>query len=72
LQAAQRDLEAAFAATEELLGSSSAFAFGDTPGVVEFALWPHLSAVKPLGFVLDEQRYPATVRWLGVPSFSVQ
>lgn len=58
--AGQRDLDAALAETEALLSGGRAFSFGDTPGLADFALWPHLAAIEPLGFRLDSSRFERT------------
>lgn len=57
IAAGQLDLDAAFAETDAMLGDGP-FAFGATPGLADFAIWPHLSAVEPLKFRLDAQRFP--------------
>jgi glutathione S-transferase len=63
-EAGQRDLDSALAETETLLASKGAFSFGDTPGLADFALWPHLAAIKPLGFRLDASRFERTAALL--------
>ncbi|WP_088308210.1 glutathione S-transferase family protein [Novosphingobium sp. B 225] len=63
-EAGQRDLDAAFAETEALLANMGAFSFGDTPGLADFALWPHLAAIEPLGFQLDASRFERTAMLL--------
>ncbi len=57
-EAGQRDLDQAFAQTEAALSGGGRFAFGALPGLADFALWPHLAAVAPLGFQLDAERFP--------------
>jgi glutathione S-transferase len=63
-EAGQQDLSAAFAETEATLPGDTEFSFADTPGLADFALWPHLSAVEPLGFVLDRTAFPKTAALL--------
>jgi glutathione S-transferase len=64
-EAGQADLENALDSLEwHLRNRASTFAFGPQPGVVEFAYWPHLSALKPLGFSLPKSRFPAIIEWL--------
>jgi glutathione S-transferase len=52
-EAGQCDLDSAFAETEALLAGTGAFSYDETPGLADFALWPHLAAIEPLGFRLD-------------------
>lgn len=63
-EAGQGDLDIAFGQTEALLDDAGPFAFGETPGLADFALWPHLAALAPLGFVLDVARFPKTAMLL--------
>lgn len=60
----QCDLDSAFAETETLLTDATAFSFGETPGLADFALWPHLAAIEPLGFRLDASRFQRTAALL--------
>jgi glutathione S-transferase len=63
-EAGQADLDAAFVELERLLAARPGpWPFG-APGLLECAWFPHLAAVQPLGFVLDRQRFAATVAWL--------
>lgn len=67
MAAGQADLDHFFAVLERLLeGRKTRYAFDDHPGVVEFALWPHLSALRALNFTLDETRFPQTHAWLAM------
>ncbi|MEZ5893022.1 MAG: glutathione S-transferase family protein [Parvularculaceae bacterium] len=60
-EAAQRDLDDAFAQIEKSFAAGGGdYMFGAAPGVAEFALWPHLSALRPLGFTLDADQFPKT------------
>lgn len=64
LEAAQSDIDVAMEELEtNLAKSSDDFLFGSEPGVVEFAVWPHIAALKPLGFEFDERKLPNTKRW---------
>lgn len=64
-EAAQADLYLVFDELElHLKGRPHSFFFGEEPSIVEFALWPHLSAVKPLGFQFDPERTPNLVKWV--------
>jgi glutathione S-transferase len=63
-EAGQIDLDFAFAETERMLDGASSFAFGAEPGLADFALWPHLAAVEPLGFKLDPLRFEKTAKLL--------
>jgi glutathione S-transferase len=61
--AAQRDLDANFARIEESLATyPSPMPFGHWT-VAEFALWPHLTAVRALGFTMDAAQYPRLTTW---------
>ena len=64
--AGQRDLDVAFAATEALLSDTGAFSFGEMAGLADFALWPHLAAIEPLGFRLDVSRLERTAGLLSL------
>lgn len=64
-EAAQLDLDEAFNIVEQHLKQSpAAFMLGPKPSIVDFALWPHIAAVIPLGFQIDDQRFPALRVWL--------
>ena len=62
---AQHDLNGVFDIVEKHFQKNKSN-FGETgqPGVLEFALWPHLTAVKPLGLNLDSKQYPAICEWI--------
>lgn len=48
---AQSDIDAALEVTEAFLARhGGAWACRETPGVADFAMWPHLAALRPLGF----------------------
>ena len=62
-EAGQRDLDAIFARIEATLaGYPTPLPFGHLT-VAEFALWPHLAALRPLGFTLDTAKYPKLSAW---------
>jgi len=62
-EAAQRDLDLNFARIEAILAPyPSPMPFGHWT-VAEFALWPHLTAVRALGFTMDATRYPRLTAW---------
>jgi glutathione S-transferase len=62
-EAGQRDLDKTFARIEEILSRyAGPLPFG-YPTVAEFALWPHLAALRPLDFKMDGERYPRLVAW---------
>jgi glutathione S-transferase len=63
-EAGQIDLDSALAETEVLLFDTKAFSFDETPGLADFALWPHLAAIEPLGFQLDASRFGRTATLL--------
>lgn len=62
-EAGQRDLDLLFARIEATLANYPAqLPFGHCT-IAEFALWPHLAALRPLGFVLDAAKYPRLSAW---------
>jgi glutathione S-transferase len=64
LEVGQRDLDAVFTRLEsELAKRPTPWPFG-APGVVECAWFPNLIAARPLGFKIDEARFPAVDGWL--------
>jgi len=64
LEAGQRDLDATLERLEQVLASRpKPWPFG-APGLVECAWFPNLAAVRPLGFTLDETRFPSVDAWL--------
>lgn len=64
-EAAQRDLEANFTRIEETLSAfPTPLPFGHWT-IAEFAFWPHLAALGPLGFTLDAGRFPRLSAWFG-------
>jgi glutathione S-transferase len=63
-EAGQRDIERVFARLEtELAARPKPWPFG-APGVVECAWFANLIAARPLGFEIDEARFPFVVGWL--------
>jgi glutathione S-transferase len=61
--AGQRDLDAIFARIEATLADlPSPLPFGHWT-VAEFALWPHLTALRPLAFTLDGEKFPRLRAW---------
>jgi len=62
--AAQADLDATLARLEtELSVRTTPWPFG-APGVVECAWFPNLAAARPLGFAIDDTRFPRVLNWL--------
>jgi len=65
-EAGQRDLDKVLEQIEAAFSDASGdYLFGAEPGAGEFALWPHLTAVRPLGFSFDKERFPKIVSWFG-------
>lgn len=63
-EAGQRDLERIFARIEASLETfATPLPFGHFT-IAEFAFWPHLAALRPLGFSLDEGKHPRLAAWL--------
>jgi glutathione S-transferase len=64
LDAGQRDLDIVLTRLEaELARRPTPWPFG-SPGIVECAWFPNLIAVRPLGFKIENARFPAALRWL--------
>ncbi len=64
IEQAQADIDAALEATEAFLARHhGAWACGDVPGIADFAMWPHLAALRPLGLRLDAGRFPRAAAW---------
>ena len=65
IAAGQADLDTIFSRIEEILAShASPLPFGHLT-IAEFALWPHLAALRPLGFTMSPERYPRLDAWFG-------
>ncbi len=64
MDAAQRDLDAIWDRLETALNRSHGNFFSETPGIVEFSFFPHISAVRALGFTIDPDRFPLVKKWL--------
>ena len=63
LEAGQRDIDVIVTELEDVLAARSApWPFG-APGFVECTFFPHLAALRWMGFTLDE-RFPSTRGWL--------
>jgi glutathione S-transferase len=64
-EAGQRDLQGIFARIESTLAAfATPLPFGHWT-IAEFAFWPHLVALRPLGFSLDGEKYPRLAAWFG-------
>jgi glutathione S-transferase len=62
-EAGQRDLDRVFARIEDTLSRcASTLPFGH-PSIAEFTYWPHLAALRPLGFALDGAKFPRLAAW---------
>jgi glutathione S-transferase len=61
LEAGRRDLETIIIRLEDALGSSG-FVCGE-PSIADWALFPHISSLKPMGIVLQETAHPKLLRW---------
>lgn len=60
----QRDIDTVLEQIEAVFRDvSKPCLFGTEPGVAEFALWPHLTALRPLGFAIDKDRFAKTFSW---------
>jgi glutathione S-transferase len=73
-EAGQRDLDAVLEKLEAALRQrTKPWPFG-APSVVECAWFPNLAGARPLGFGIDETRFPETLAWLAAmrahPSFA--
>ena len=63
MEAGQNDLEKIFARLEESLSRyASPLPFGHMT-IAEFTYWPHLAALRPLGFKLDAEKFPRLTAW---------
>jgi glutathione S-transferase len=64
LAAGQKDLDLVFERLEAaLVTRPKPWPFG-TPGLVECAWFPNLVAVRPMGFAIEEARFPTVLGWL--------
>ena len=62
-EAGQRDLDSIFARVEATLEAfATPLPFGHLT-IAEFAFWPHLTALRPLGFSLDVGKHPRLGAW---------
>jgi glutathione S-transferase len=62
-EAGQRDLDTIFARVEATLEAfATPLPFGHFT-IAEFAFWPHLTALRPLGFSLDADKHPRLAAW---------
>jgi glutathione S-transferase len=62
-EAGQHDLDTIFARIEVTLENFQTPLPFDHLTIAEFALWPHLAALRPLGFALDAAKYPRLSAW---------
>lgn len=60
---ASADLASIYAALEKELAAAGDFIVGEL-SIADLALFPHLRAVKALGFPIDKSRYPLLAQWL--------
>jgi glutathione S-transferase len=64
MEAGQRDLDRIFERIEVTLERfGEPLPFGHLT-VAEFAFWPHLAALRAIGFTLDPERFPRLTAWL--------
>jgi glutathione S-transferase len=64
LEAGQKSLDETLARIEDQLAARlKPWPFGSA-GVVECAWFPNLVAARPLGFAIDEARFPSVLNWL--------
>jgi glutathione S-transferase len=61
LEAGRRDLRSALARLEDSIDASGFVC--DRLSIADFALFPHISSIKPLGVLLDENTHPKLVGW---------
>ena len=62
LDAARRDLEVVYAALESEIGETGHVC--GSLSIADFALFPHLTAVRPLGVPIDRARFPRLTAWV--------
>jgi glutathione S-transferase len=64
IETGQRDLDSCLAELERVLAARpKPWPFG-APGLLECTWFPHLVALRAIGFAIDAQRFPATQQWL--------
>jgi glutathione S-transferase len=62
-EAGARDLDKIFARIEETLSRfATPLPFGHL-SIAEFTYWPHLAALRPLGFPIDAAKFPRLAAW---------
>jgi glutathione S-transferase len=62
-EAGRRDLDKIFARIEETLGRfATPLPFGHL-SIAEFTYWPHLAALRTLGFPIDAAKFPRLTAW---------
>jgi len=65
LEAGQRDLDTIFARIEEMLAAHPSPLPYEHLTIAEFALWPHLAALRSLGMTMAPELYPRLNAWHG-------
>ena len=63
IEAGQRDLDVIFARLEAMLEPHPAPLPYEHLTIAEFALWPHLAALRALGFTMSAERFPRLNAW---------
>lgn len=65
IEAGQRDLDTIFARLEDILAAHPSPLPYAHWTIAEFALWPHLAALRALGLSLSPERFPRLSAWFG-------